>query len=74
MRIAHAAARRILLELLRPLLTDDVARVMIMLGVLTTILAPVVAPAIVNLDMSLQERHSAKVLDALRKHHDEEET
>lgn len=45
-----------------------------MLGVLTTILAPVVAPAIVNLDMSLQERHSAKVLDALRKHHDEEET
>lgn len=63
-----------MIEALRPLLTDDVARVMIVLGLLTIFLAPVVAPAIVNLDMSLQERHSAKVLDALRKHHDEEET
>lgn len=60
-----------MIEALRPLLTDDVARVMIVLGLLTIFLAPVVAPAIVNLDMSLQERHSAKVLDALRKHHDE---
>ena len=63
-----------MIEALRPLLTDDVALVMIVLGLLTIFLAPVVAPAIVNLDMSLQERRSAKVLDALRKHHDEEET